>query len=56
MYRKKAIIMYKISIRISDEKDPSYQEAAKNFYQSKEDYLETIRLLELGVINASMTN
>ena len=56
MYRKKAIMMYKISIRIADEKDPSYQEAAKTFYQSKEDYLETIRLLELGVINASMTN
>ena len=56
MYKKKAIMMYKISVRIADEKDPSYQEAAKVFYQSKEDYLETIRLLELGVINASMTN
>ena len=56
MFRKKAIIMYKISKSISDEKDPSYQEAAKAFYQSKEDYLETIRLLELGVLNASMTN
>ena len=56
MLRKKAIIMYKLSKNISDVNDPSYQEAAKTFYRSREDYLETIRLLELGVLNVSMTN
>ena len=56
MLRKKAIIMYKLSKRISDDNDPSYQEAAKAFYRSREDYLETIRLLELGVLDVSMTN
>ena len=56
MYRRKAIKMYKISIMVDDENDPSYQEAAKNFYQSRRDLLETIRLMELGVIDISMTN
>ena len=56
MLRKKAIIMYKLSKNISDVNDPSYQEAAKIFYRSREDYLETIRLLELGVLDVSMTN
>ena len=56
MYRKRAITMYKISQSISDENDPSYQEAATNFYRSQRDYLETIRLLELGVLDVSMTN
>ena len=56
MVRKKAIIMYKLSKNISDVNDPSYQEAAKTFYRSREDYLETIRLLELGVLDVSMTN
>ena len=56
MLRKKAIIMYKLSKKISDDNDPSYQEAAKAFYRSREDYLETIRLLELGVLDVSMTN
>ena len=56
MLRKKAIYMYKLSKRISDDNDPSYQEAAKAFYRSREDYLETIRLLELGVLDVSMTN
>ena len=56
MLRKKAIIMYKLSKRISNDNDPSYQEAAKAFYRSREDYLETIRLLELGVLDVSMTN
>ena len=56
MLRKKAIIMYKLSKNISDVNDPSYQEAAKTFYRSREDYLETIRLLELGVLDVSMTN
>ena len=49
MFRKKAIIMYKLSKSISDENDPTYQEAAKAFYRSREYYLEKIRLLELGV-------
>ena len=56
MFRKKAIIMYKLSKNISDENDPTYQEAAKAFYRSREDYLETIRLLELGVLDVNMTN
>ena len=56
MYRRKAIKMYKISVMVDDENDPSYQEAAKNFYQSRRDLLETIRLMELGVIDISMTN
>ena len=56
MLRKKAIIMYKLSKNISDVNDPSYQEAAKTFYRSREDYVETIRLLELGVLDVSMTN
>ena len=56
MFRKKAIIMYKLSKSISDENDPTYQEAAKAFYRSREDYLEKIRLLELGVLDVSMTN
>ena len=56
MLRKKAIIMYKLSKNISDVTDPSYQEATKTFYRSREDYLETIRLLELGVLDVSMTN
>ena len=56
MWRKKAIIMYKLSKKISDNNDASYQEAAKAFYRSREDYLETIRLLELGVLDVSMTN
>ena len=56
MLRKKAIIMYKLSKKISNDNDPSYQEAAKAFYRSREDYLETIRLLELGVLDVSMTN
>ena len=56
MFRKKAIIMYKLSKKISNDNDPSYQEAAKAFYRSREDYLETIRLLELGVLDVSMTN
>ena len=56
MFRKKAIIMYKLSKNISDENDPSYQEAAKAFYRSREDYLETLRLIELGVLDVSMTN
>ena len=56
MYRRNAIKMYKISIMIDDENDSSYQEAAKNFYQSRRDLLETIRLMELGVIDISMTN
>ena len=56
MYRRKAIKMYKISVMVEDENDPSYQEAAKNFYQSRRDLLETIRLMELGVIDISMTN
>ena len=56
MYRRKAIQMYKISVRVEDENDPSYQEATENFYQSRRDFLETIRLMELGVIDISMTN
>ena len=48
--------MYKLSKNISDVNNPSYQEAAKTFYRSREDYLETIRLLELGVLDVSMTN
>ena len=56
MFRKKVIIMYKLSKSISDENYPTYQEAAKAFFRSKEDYLETIRLLELGVLDVSMTN
>ena len=56
MFRKKAIIMYKLSKKISNDNDPSYQEPAKAFYRSREDYLETIRLLELGVLDVSMTN
>ena len=56
MFRKKAIIMYKLSKRVSNDNDPSHQEAAKAFYRSREDYLETIRLLELGVLDLSMTN
>ena len=56
MLRKKAIIMYKLSKSIPDVTDASYQEAAKTFYRSREDYLETIRLLELGVLDVSMTN
>ena len=48
--------MYKLSKKISNDNDPSYQEAAKAFYRSREDYLETIRLLELGVLDVSMTN
>ena len=56
MLRKKAIIMYKLSKKISNDNDPSYQEAAKAFCRSREDYLETIRLLELGVLDVSMTN
>ena len=56
MLRRKAIIMYKLSKNISDVNDPSYQEAAKTFYRSREDYLETTRLLELGVLDVSMTN
>ena len=56
MLRKKAIFMYKLSKRISDDNDPSYQEVAKAFYRSREDYLETTRLLELGVLDVSMTN
>ena len=56
MLRKKAIIMYKLSKNISDVNDPSYQEAAKTFCRSREDYLDTIRLLELGVLDVSMTN
>ena len=56
MFRRKAIIMYKLSKNISDENDPSYQEAAKAFYRSREDYLETLRLIELGVLDVSMTN
>ena len=56
MLRKKAIIMYKLSKNISDVNYPSYQEAAKTFYRSREDYLETIRLLELGALDVSMTN
>ena len=42
--------------RISNDNDPSYREAAKAFYRSREDFLETIRLLELGVLDVSMTN
>ena len=56
MLRKKAIIIYKLSKKISNDNDPSYQEAAKAFYRSRVDYLETIRLLELGVLDVSMTN
>ena len=56
MFRKKAIIMYKLSKNILDENDPSYQEAAKAFYRSREDYLETLKLIELGVLDVSMTN
>ena len=48
--------MYKLSKKISNDNDSSYQEAAKAFYRSREDYLETIRLLELGVLDVSMTN
>ena len=56
MFRKKAIIMYKLSKRVSNDNDPSYRDSAKAFYRSREDYLETIRLLELGVLDVSMTN
>ena len=56
MYRRKAIKMYKVSAMIEDENDPSYQEAARNFYQTQRGFLETIRLMELGVIDISMTN
>ena len=56
MLSKKAIIMYKLSKKISNDNDPSYQEVAKAFYRSREDYLETVRLLELGVLDVSMTN
>ena len=56
MYRRNAIKMYKISILVDDENDTSYQEAAKNFYQSRRDLMETIRLMEMGVIDISMTN
>ena len=55
MVRKRAITIYKLSKRISDDNDPSYQEAAKA-YRSREDFLETVRLLELGVLDMSMTN
>ena len=48
MFRRKAIIMCKIANNTANDSDPSYQEAAMIFYQSKADYLETIRLLELG--------
>ena len=56
IFRKKAIIMYKLSKNISDKNDPSYQEAAKAFFRSREDYLETLRLIELGFLDLSMTN
>ena len=56
MYRRKAIQMYKIAVRVEDENDPSYQAAAESFYQSRRDLLETIRLMELGVIDINMTN
>ena len=57
MFRKKAIIMYKLKMQSSTNIwDPSYKEAAKAFYRSREDYLETLRLLELGVLDVSMTN
>ena len=56
MFRRKAIIMHKIANNTPNDNDPSYQEAAKIFYQSKADYLETIRLLELGVLDVNMTN
>ena len=56
MFRRKAIIMHKIANKTPNDSDPSYQEAAKIFYQFKADYLETIRLLELGVLDVSMTN
>ena len=42
--------MYKTSVRVEDENDPSYQAAAESFYQARRDVLETIKLLELGVI------
>ena len=48
--------MYKTSVRVEDENDPSYQAAAESFYQSRRDLLETIRLMELGVININMTD
>ena len=48
--------MYRLSKNISDENDPTYQEAAKAFFRSREDYLETIKLLELGVLDVNMTN
>ena len=56
MFRRKAIQMYKTSVRVEDEDDPSYQAAAESFYQARRDVLETIKLLELGVININMTD
>ena len=56
MYRKKAINVYRISQNISDEQDPFYQEAVSRFYSSQRDYLEALRLIELGVLDISSTN
>ena len=56
MYRRKAINVYRISQNISDEQDPFYQEAVSRFYSSQRDYLENLRLIELGVLDISSTN
>ena len=56
MYRKKANNVYRISQDISDEQDPFYQEAVSRFYSSQRDYLEALRLIELGVLDTSSTN
>ena len=56
MYRRKAINVYRMSQNISDEQDPFYQEAVSRFYSSQRDYLEALRLIELGVLDISSTN
>ena len=55
IYRKKAINVYRAILSMTDMGDPFYQEAATSFHRAKRDYIEAIRLVDLGVLDANQT-
>ena len=55
MYRKRAINVYRAILSMADMGDPFYQEAAASFQKAKRNYLEAMRLVELGVLDVSQT-
>ena len=55
MYRKRAINVYRAILSMEDMGDPHYKEALASFQRAKKNYLEAVRLVELGVLDVNQT-